>query len=112
MEKITLNTPILIDDVTVTEVTYDVNEVTNEEYLAASARRKGDFSKPSVPINDMGLLFAWGVQAILSANRDKGWTAEDFERVKGHDNWQIAQIGYSFFTGQHEEQPQNSSDVQ
>lgn len=112
METIKFSHPILIDDVTISEVTYDVNEVTNEEYLAASARRKGDNSKPVIPVNDMALLFAWGVQAILSANRDKNWTAEDFERVKGHDNWQIAQIGYSFFTGQHGEQPENSSAAQ
>lgn len=111
METIKFTNPILIDDVTITEVTYDVNSVTNEEYLAASARRKGDNSKPVVPVNDMALLFAWGVQAILSANRDKNWTAEDFERVKGHDNWQIAQIGYSFFTGQPDE-PQKSSSVE
>lgn len=109
MEKITLNTPILIDGEEVKEFTYDVNAVTNDEYLAAAARRKVDNSKPTVPINDMALLFQWGVQAILSANRDKDWTAEDFNRVKGADNWQIVQIGYSFFTGQPEEQaPSNS----
>lgn len=112
MEKIKFTNPILIDDETVTEVTYDVNAVTNEEYLAAASRRKGDFTKPVMPVNDMAMLFAWGVQAILSANREKGWTADDFERVKGHDNWQICQIGYSFFSAPHEEQVQDSSEVQ
>lgn len=112
MEKITLSTPILIDDEEIREFTYDVSAVTNAEYLDAAARRKVDNSKPTVPINDMALLFAWGVQAILSANRDKNWTAEDFNRVKGADNWQIVQIGYSFFTGSGGEEPQNNSDAQ
>jgi hypothetical protein len=111
MDTIKLSSPLLIDDETVTEVTYDVNAVTNEEYLAASSRRKGDFTQPTMPVNDMALLFAWGVQAILSANRDKNWTADDFARVKGHDNWQICQIGYSFFSAPHDEQPQESSEV-
>lgn len=111
MDKITLSSPITIDDETITEVMYDVDAVTNAEFLDASSRKKGDNTKPSVPINDMALLFAWGVQAILSANRGKNWTAEDFERVKGSDNWQISQIGYSFFTGSRGEQtPDKSND--
>ncbi len=112
MEKITLNSPILIDDEEIKELTYDVNAVTNEEYLDAAARRKVNNSNPTVPVNDMALLFAWGVQAILSANRDKNWTAEDFTRVRGADNWQIAQIGYAFFTGSPGEQAESNSGEQ
>jgi hypothetical protein len=110
METIKLINPILIDGETVAECSYDMNLVTNGDYLAAVGRCPSNIEKPSNPVADYGFLFALGVQAILSANRDKNWTADDFKRVMGHDNWTITQIGYDFFTGRRAEQPESSSD--
>ena len=109
MDKITFINPILINGEPVSECSYDMNLVTNDDYLAAISRCPSNIEKPSNPVADYGFLFALGVQAILSANREKGWTADDFKRTMGHDNWTITQIGYDFFTGRRDEQPESSS---
>ena len=109
MEKITLSNPLTIDDEQVKEISYDGAAFTVGEYMNVCNRRKGDLTKMVVPTADYALLFDLGVGIILASNRDKGWTAEDFNRLKGHDIWQVTQVGYVFFTGTRDEQQENSS---
>lgn len=109
MEKITLNNPLVIDDEKITEISYSGDAFTVGEYLNVCNRRKGDLTKMVVPTADYALLFELGIGIILASNREKGWTAEDFQRLKGHDIWQVTQVGYVFFTGTRAEQQPSSS---
>lgn len=110
METIKFDNPIQIDGETITEVTYDMNEIDNGEYLAACMRAESSFSKPKNPAADLCFLFAIGVAGILAANRDKGWTADDFARLKGVDNWKVTQVAYGFFMGKRDESQEETSE--
>lgn len=112
METLTLNFPFVIDDAKITEIKYDYADFSVADYLAALGRRKGEFSAMVNPVNDYGLHFALGVGIILASNKDKGWTAEDFDRLKGSDIWQVTQVGLVFFASKPDEQQANSSDGQ
>lgn len=104
METIKFVNPILIDGEEIAEVTCDVNEIDNGEYLAACMRAESSVETPKNPTLDLCLLFALGVAGILAANRDKGWTADDFKRLKGTDNWSVTQAAFRFFSGKRDEQ--------
>ena len=113
MEKITLSFPFVINDKKITEITYDYTNFQTGDYLDALSRRKGgDPSEFKNPGNDYALMFALGVGVILASNRDKGWTAEDFNRLIASDIWKVTQVGLVFFGVTPEEQPENSSEGQ
>ena len=105
MDKITLNFPFVVNDQQIKEITFDYSIFQTGDYLAAMARRKGgDISEMVNPANDYAMQFALGVGVILASNRDKGWTAEDFNRLVGSDIWQVTQVGLVFFGAKPAEQ--------
>ncbi len=110
MDKITLNFPLVINDQNVTEISYDYSNFKTQDYLTALSRHKGgDPSEYHHPGNDYILQFVLGVGVILASNRDKGWTAEDFDRLISSDIWKVTQVGMVFFAVKPEEQPESSS---
>lgn len=109
METITLDFPLKIDGVNVTEVSYDFGQFTVEDYQNALKARNAPAETVVNPVNDYALHFAIGTQVILSSNKEKGWTVEDFGRVIGSDIWKISAIGLNFFGAKPASQPCDSS---
>lgn len=109
MDKITLNFPFVVNDQKINDISYDYSCFTTGDYLAALSRRKGgnptEFQNPA---NDYALMFTLGVGVILASNRDKGWAAEDFDRLIGSDIWQVTQVGLVFFGAKPDAQQENS----
>lgn len=111
MAKITLNYPLEIDGKKITEIEYDPADFKARDLLQASSSRKySSIEHPPNPINDTELHFNVAVRAILASNKDRGWTAEDFERLSGSDPLQFSIVGMSFFGVKPEEQMENSSE--
>lgn len=101
MNKIILQTPILINGIEVTELTYDAREITSLQYSEACAA-SGDMSKTKafafkMRQNDYALHMYLGFMAIIAVNPQID--IKDLERIKGLDILQIADIGFSFITG-------------
>lgn len=108
MEQLKLDYGLLINGENVTEISYDFGDFTNADYLAACSRHKGDVQNVQNPVGDLGLHFALGVGVILASNKGKGWSAEDFGRVRGSDNFKISMVGLSFFGAKPEAQDQET----
>lgn len=112
MEKITLNYPLYIDGARITELAYDYGKFTTEDYLNALSDRKGSPEKVVNPVNDYALHLALGVRVILVSNKNKGWAAEDFDRLIGSDIWKVTAVGLNFFGSTPEEQQGDNSEEQ
>lgn len=113
MDKITLKNPIKINGETVNELHFDIDAVTNKEYMdALASRENGKAGQIIMPLNDYQLHFSLGLASIVAANREKNWTRGDFSGLRGGDNQSIMMIGFSFFTGSGGDQPDDSSDEQ
>ncbi len=113
MEKIELDYPFEINGVPVTVIEYDFNHFTASDYFEAIKSRKASSAQSSVhPLNDYDMHYAIGVRAILASNKDKGWSAEDFNRIKGSDVSKIMFAGLNFFGAKPDEPQENNSDGQ
>lgn len=99
---ITLNKPVLINGVNVTELTYDADEIDGVLYAQAEARKmaasgsKGGNLAGAVEL-DYSLHLYIGFAAIIAAN--PAYTFEDMERIKGKKLGEIAKMGRGFFIG-------------
>lgn len=57
--------------------------------------RRG-YSPEVTPVNDYGMNYSIGVQVILASNKGKGWTVEDFDRLRGSDVSKVMLVGLNF----------------
>ena len=99
MEKITLINPILINGKSVTELTYDTNEITPAGFAEAEYRKnksngsKGTNISAAVEV-DFSLHLFLGFAAILAVNPE--YDFNDLERIKGPDVMEVLKIGRNF----------------
>ena len=99
MEKITLKNPILINGKSVTELTYDTNEITPAGFAEAEYRKnksngsKGTNISAAVEV-DFSLHLFLGFAAILAVNPE--YDFNDMERIKGPDVMEVMKIGRNF----------------
>jgi len=98
-KTLTLINPILINNETVSEVTYDANEITGALFVEAEATRKAAAGVRNVGIAptfefDFGLHLYLGFAAILAVN--PSYDFNDLGRIKGGDVVQIMEIGRNF----------------
>lgn len=106
VETIELRAPVLIDDVKVRELTYDVEQVSSEQFLEAEtlagnvAARMRTVSTKVVEL-DATFHYYLGVMAILAVNPD--YSVEDIERIKGPDVLKVMKVGRNFMTADAEE---------
>ena len=54
--------------------------------------------------------YSIGVQVILASNKGKGWTVEDFDRLRGSDVSKVMLVGLNFFGATPEEQANETSE--
>ena len=109
---IKLKNPILIDGKSVSEITYDTNEITSQLYAEADTKRRVAAGVKNVTIVpaaefDFALYPYVGFAAAIAVN--PGYTFEDMARVKGADLMAFASVGRDFLLGS-EESPQSGSD--
>lgn len=115
MEKILkLKNPIMINNSSVSEVTYDANEINGMLFTEAEARRKSAAGIRNVTINpaiefDVGLHLYLGFAAILAVNSAYDFT--DLERIHGADLIAVMDIGRNFIL-KPEESDQSSTEKQ
>ena len=109
-QKITLNTPILIDGKEVTELTHDALKITAEQFLQASAlavaKKANKTASLEMRENDYALHFYLGCFAIITVN--PRIDVEDLKRVSGYDILAITDIGW-LFTVRRSEAPSEAS---
>ena len=97
-----LQNPILINGKTVSELSYDIDEITGELFaeadskkMAASGSKSGNLSGAAEL--DYSFHLYLGHAAILAVNPEYDWS--DLARIKGHDNMKIMRIGRTFIVG-------------
>ena len=99
INTLVLDNPIKINGKDVTELTYDPQEITAEQFSIACAKASAvDKSKSmslKVKENDYALHLYLGMMAIIAVN--PGIDITDLERIKGFDVLDLTNIG-TFFT--------------
>ena len=110
---LTLKNPILINNKTISEMTYDSNEITGALFSEAEAMRKRAAGMRNVSINpaiefDFGLHLYLGYAAIIAVN--PGYDFNDLERIHGGDLMTIMDIGRNFILQSEDSSPASSSD--
>ena len=115
IEKITLTKPLLVNGKYLKELTYDIDELTEElmaeaEAITAKIRAKKDMVGTFIiPQIDGTYHRNIAKQAIIAVNPEI--SLEDLARIKGRDLSKLAKVGQRFFIEQ-EEQAQAMSDEQ
>lgn len=106
LDTIELRVPVLIDGEEVTELDYDVDSITSDQFIEAEilaanvATRMRKVSAKVVEL-DAGFQYYLGVMAILAANPE--YAVEDIERIKGPDVLAVMRVGRNFMTAGAEE---------
>lgn len=94
-----LENPILINNKEVSELTYDPQEITAEQFSIAAAKSSAMDKTKSFTFkfkeNDHALHLYLGMMAIIAVNPDID--VSDLERIKGFDVLSLTNIGH-FFT--------------
>lgn len=114
-ETIKLRTPLLINGVEKTELTYDVNELTvthlaKAEGLKAKIGGKDLVGSINIAQADYTLHICIGMMAVIAANPEIA--VEDLQRLKGYDITKLANIGASFFIEPAEQIQKQSNEPQ
>lgn len=112
---LTLKNPILINNKTISEMTYDSNEITGALFSEAEAMRKRAAGMRNVSINpaiefDFGLHLYLGYAAIIAVNPEYDFS--DLERARGRDLMAIMDIGRNFTLQSEDSSPESGSDEQ
>ena len=96
---IVLENPILINGKEVSELTYDPQEISAEQFSIACAKSAALDKSKSITLkvkeNDYALHMYLGMMAIIAVNPDID--VSDLERIKGFDILSLTNIG-TFFT--------------
>ena len=113
MKTLKLKNPILIDGKTVSEVTYDANEIDGILFATAEGKRKAAAGMKNTSITpaaefDFGLHLYLGFAAIVAVN--PSYDFSDVERIKGRDVVEVMGIGRNFMLASDQEQQESDSD--
>ena len=101
---IKLDSPIKINGVECTELSFNYFEITNDLYLEAAMRssRVGNtMNAAAVRELNEALAFSLGKAAIIAANPKISW--EDLEQLKGFALLDVANVGRFFITRRRED---------
>lgn len=102
---IKLRNPIKINNEDVSELTYDMDEITVALYATACSKAvdagKAETFQAKVKETDYTTHLYLGMAAVIAANPKIDFT--DLERVKGFDLLALSQIGSFFIFGRSEE---------
>ena len=113
MESIKLKNPIKINGKDITELTYDVNEITPAGFAEAEYRKtrangsKGAPSSAAVEL-DYSLHLYLGFAAILAVNPE--YDFNDLERIKGLDVMEVMKVGRNFIIASAEKSTDDTSE--
>ena len=110
MNTVKLDNPILINNVSTNELTYNYFEITNDLYLEAcirSSRIGGNINASMTRETNEALHLCFGKAAILAVNPGYAW--EDLDRIKGLDLLRVSNVGRFFITGKPEDSQQKTS---
>ena len=97
MNKFKLSEPLMINGQKVTELSYDVNEITAGQFCEAEALRfaaAGNKTSLTVCEFDHGFHLYLGMMAIIAVMPHVD--VLDLERLKGRDMVQVMKIGQNF----------------
>lgn len=112
-KTLTLDNPILINGKPVSEIDYDVDEITGELFAEADSRKmsasgshRGNLA--GAPELDYSLHLYLGYAAMIAVNPAYDWN--DLARIKGHDNMKVLGIGRTFIVGSAASQEDSSDE--
>ena len=92
---LTLNNPITINGQECTELTYDAQEITAEQFSLAASRSAAVAKSKTLTLNmresDYSFHLYLGMMAVLAVNPQIDLS--DLERMKGYDTLAMADIG-------------------
>lgn len=114
-KTIKLRTPLLINGVEKTELTYDVDELTVKHLAKAEGLKtkmggKELLGSISLAQADYTLHICIGMMAVIAVNPDIA--VEDLQRLKGYDVAQVADVGAGFFIKPAEQIQKQSNEPQ
>lgn len=99
--------PIIINDVTISEVEYDYKALKGPAYIELHKKHK--LPHDLAPTDPAAMLIL-GAGVIVASNPGKGWTTEDFiNGAAGSTIWKLQEVGYGFFGSRPEEPAQQTS---
>ena len=116
-QKLTLDSPIMVDGKEVSELTYDTSEITVEQFMLASNKSQ-QAGAMKVKETDYALHLYLGFMAVLAINHEI--MLEQLENIKGMDVIKFADVGLLFTLrsaegpseeNSLEEQSENSADT-
>ena len=97
-KTLTLKRPIIINGTERTELSYDVEAITTDQYLKACSKAaesdRGMMSKLKQKENDYALHMYLGYEAIIACNPEIDY--EDLKRASGFDVLSFTDIGWLF----------------
>ena len=97
-KTLTLKRPIIINGIERTELSYDVEAITTDQYLKACSKAaesdRGMMSKLKQKENDYALHMYLGYEAIIACNPEIDY--EDLKRASGFDVLSFTDIGWLF----------------
>lgn len=101
--KIKLLKPILINNKSIKELSYDVEEITAEMFNNAAAMASSSEGRTNMNVMELdnSLHLFLGMYAIIAVNPEID--IEDLKRIKGKDIITITRIGRNFITRSSEE---------
>jgi len=105
VEKLKLIHPLQINSKTVSELTYDLDEISSAAFVEAESKKakagKNGNMAGAAEI-DYGLHLYLGFAAIIAINPDIDYS--DLERIKGRDVMEVMKAGRNFIISSSEEQ--------
>ncbi|MCC8049605.1 MAG: hypothetical protein LIP10_02965 [Clostridiales bacterium] len=110
---LTLANPVKINGETVTEMTYDINEIDGILFATAEAKKKSAQGMKNMSVSaaaefDFGLHLYLGYAAIIAVNPSYDWA--DLERMKGRDVVDVMGIGRNFMLKSEKDSTESDSD--
>ena len=112
---IKLSKPILIDGRNITELNYNLDEITPALFAEAEAMKNKEsgasrFQGGAAGTMELDYSFHLylGAAAVIAANPE--WTFDDILRVKGQDIYKLMGIGRSFMMPSEDSQEDNSEE--
>ena len=101
LETIELRKPVAIDGEQVSELSYDIDLITPDQFIEAEVRaaeRATRLGKMQAKVVELDASFHYylGVMAILAAN--PAYMVQDVDRIKGPDILKVMRVGRNFMT--------------
>ena len=110
METIKLRRPLLVNGSELSELPYDLDKVTSDQFIRAEAAAKSKVTEFAFGVaeNDYSFHLELGFAAIIAA--DPSIDQSDLDRITGRDLMEVMRVGRNFIGDSSESQDEATSE--